>query len=251
MQLIKNNFFITADADVNKTIKGPNGEQLYLDIDFNPFSYSTRTGTVAHTPYYCDINHGLKPGDEVLFHHSVVRKENKVTIGHDIFWNTTFFHIFATINKAILKPIGDFMFVEPIIDSELEKKGMQIKLREEAVIKKGIIRYMSEQVIKSGLKVGDTVQFTKNANYKVKVGDKVLYRMRVRNIRLAERDGEAILLDGDILLKDKKKVIKVSNSVGDIKVGETVAYFGRIEPEVKIKGLDYMVIRETDILYTI
>jgi len=42
MKLIKDVYFVQAEENINKTLKGPNGTTLYLDVDFNPYHYSTK-----------------------------------------------------------------------------------------------------------------------------------------------------------------------------------------------------------------
>lgn len=249
MKLLKNVYFIQSDENANKSIKGENGEELYLDTDFNPYTYTNKIGVIAETPKVCDHNYNLKKGDTVLIHHSVVRELNEVVLGEEKYWRCANYNIFATINNQVLKPMRDFIFVDPIEDTHTHIGDFQIKFDDKPLAQKGIISYLGEDIAKLGVLVGDEIQYTKNANYSVNVGDKELYRMRERNIRLITRNGVPVLLDDQILTKEDLVIYKADN-VKNIHIGDKIGFLERVEPNVVLNGEELLSINTTDIIYT-
>jgi len=135
-----------------------------------------------------------------MIHHSVVRKENKVTIGKEIYYRCPYYHIFASL-EPYFKPVPSFLIVEPIEDSFTHIGELKIKFDDKPLAKIGIVRYAGQEIEDKGIMVGDIVQFTKNANYGVKISGEELYRMRFRNIRLVIRDGEIVILKDQVISK--------------------------------------------------
>lgn len=250
MKLLQNVYFIQADENANKTIKGPNGEDLYLDIDFNPYTYSTKVGTVYKSPQRCDSQYDVKDGDTVLLHHSIVQPVNKVIIEDNIYWRCAYYNIFATINDGMLKPMKDYIFVEPIEDTNTHIGKMQIKFDDKPLAKKGLVKFVGSDGLDAGIKPGDTIQYTSSADYSVKVGDKEMYRMRLRNVRFIERNGEAILLDDAVITKGGT-VKYIADNVTDIKVGDSIGFFERVDPKITFKGEELLSMQTKDIIYTL
>lgn len=246
MRALKNFYLIKADENANKTIKGPNGP-LYLDIDFNPNLYTTKVGTVYACPEMCDSEYDLKDGETVLLSHSIVKDDNKIIIDGETLWKAAYYNIFATLKEGILTPMRDFLFVEPIEDTNTHYGKLQIKFDDKKVAKRGIVRYVGSLMEEIGIKPGDEVQFTKFANYSVKVGDKELYRMRLRNLRLVVREGKPLLLPGQVLT-DKDEVKYIADDVKNVVVGDKVGFFERVESGVDFNG-PLLSMKEENIIY--
>lgn len=272
MQLIKDNFFVTADPDVNKTlkIKGLDGKYLYIDTDFNPYSYATRTGVIAHVPYFIDKDWDydipLKAGDVVLLHHFVCQDKMMVHIGDDTYFKAPYYHIFAKVEDETVIPLEDFLFVNPIEEDESDMFMGKIQIKFEKGFKEGvaIINYLSPKCEKAGLKKGDKVYYTADADYKVHVLGTMFYRMRLRNILLVDRDGELICLNERVLLKklpfldsfgnDNRQeslgqIVKVNKNISNIQVEDTVGYFNGLIKAIEYEGDELLLVKENDINY--
>jgi len=270
MKLIKDIFFIKADKDANKRIKLSTGDSLYVDTDFNKYAYATKTGKITHAPRYVndrwEYDIKLKNGDQVLFHQFVCQNENQVNINGKTYFKADYHHLFAIITKEELKPLENFIFVDPIEETEEDKFDgkLQVKFETGNIKGSGIIKYLSNQALEAGLKVGDKVHYTKNAEYKMQALGKMFYRMRIRNIILIEREGELICMNNKVLMKEEPvkeeflvinqresmgRIVKVGANITDVSVGDKVGYFRGITTAMSHKGESYLSIRKENINY--
>lgn len=270
LQLIKDTFFISADPLANKTlpIKGIDGKNLYLDIDFKPYAYATRVGEVTHVPHFMDdqfaYDNKLDAGDTVIFHQFVCQDENKVVIEDKVYFNASYYHLFAKIKDEEIIPLEDFIFVQPVKEDDSDKFKGKFQIKFEEGVKKGhgVIFSLSKQAEKSGLKKGDVVYYTKNADYSMNVLGIDLYRMRLRNILLVVRDEKLVCLNNQVLVKaidntDRWSTGKEKTQFGEIvetaneelKSGEVINYKKGITQPIEYKGGNYLLLKNDNINY--
>jgi co-chaperonin GroES (HSP10) len=272
LQLIKDTFFISADPMANKTlpIKGLDGKNLYLDIDFKPYAYATKIGVITHAPNFIDdqfeYDNKLAPGDTVIFHQFVCQEDNKVTIGDKTYFKGNYYHLFAKIADEEIIPLEDFIFVKPIkeVDSDKFAGKFQIKFDEGNKKGHGVIFSLSKQAEKAGLKKGDTVYYTKNADYQMNVLGIDLYRMRLRNILLVVRGESLVCMNERILVKAIENTDQWATGKEKTQFGEVQDFFnlptglhGRdivnykkgISQPIEYSGGNYLLINKDSINY--
>jgi len=264
MELIKNVFLISADKDLNSKVK-IGGKSLFVDRDFDKYRYSTQIGEVFSCPKKIDekefINDtAINNGDIVIFHHFVCQPNNLVIVGGKELYKCEFYNLWAKIENQKITPIEDFIFVEPILEPEsnLTSNGLLLKTSREPLKNQGIIFALSSAARKSGLRMGDKVFFTNNADYDIKILESTLYRMRVRNIIGVERNGQLVCLSDKLLVKEivkenklngliyfqnKREKTGVVKSIGEkikgISVGTNVSYFEGLSSSLNYNGENY------------
>lgn len=259
MKLVKDVFFIDADPDINKELRitGSDGNYLYVDIDFDPYSYATRVGIVTHVPEIIDDEYlndnPIVVGDAVMFHHFVCQDENEVIVDGKQYFKAHYGQIYAKIVQDGIEPLERLMYVEPIIDSEADLFNGQYQIKNNKDVKEGhgTVLFLSKQNEKEGLKIGDIVYYTLYAAYKTDVFNTELFRMRQRNIRLIIRDGEMVYLDNMVILKDRNKVHGLGDLVTDIKIGDRVGYFSAVFADVNYNEVDYVSLKRDNINFII
>ncbi len=277
MKLIKDSFLIRADKDSKRvtTIVGHNGEKLLLDTDFNKYHHATQVGEVAFAPQIIDkeyINDNpVKQGDMVVFHHFVCHEDNAVIYGGEVLYKCEYYHLWGKIVNSKLEPLEEFIFIEPILEPEENMKtSAGLLLREDRALMKGIGRVwsLSKQAKKIGLRLGDIVFFTKDADYDIKIADMDLYRMSIRNIIGVERNGQLACLSNKMLVVDiteeqerngliykkheRERFGRVCNMGEDIKgiaYGDVVSYFNGLASELNYNGVKYSFLKEEDVNY--
>jgi len=270
LRTVKDIFFVDADFNANKTmdIKGADGERLYIDIDFDPYAYATRIGAITHTPLIIGDKYKyltkLDKGDIVIFHHFVCQEDNRVIVDGKHYFKADFCHLFAKIKNNTVTPLEQFIFVRPIKDEVKFMGKLQISFEDKNLKSTGIIEYLSEEAKGVGLKVGDKVFYTKNAEYKMNILGTEFYRMRIRNILLVERDGDLICLNDRLLLKAIKKtgmwvtgnekaltaeVCGVMDGESHIAIGDIIGYSRGLDYPIEYKGVEYLLTRRENANY--
>jgi co-chaperonin GroES (HSP10) len=205
----------------------------------------------------------LKEGDVVIFNHIVCQKENKFS---DTLFFCDYFNIYAKVEEGKIIPLEDVFFSEPIID-----KGKTIgcfNVPDKVSDKKALVYEVSNMVKAVGVKKGDIVFFTKNADYPMEVGGKELYKMHLRNVIGIERDGELIPYSKKLLIKNTTKLgmvgglerIYASNTLQEGKVlhsgatdipkGTIVTYFNGMSSAITWKDEDYSFVEEKNLKYS-
>lgn len=283
MKLIKDTFLVRADKDLKKTlsIKGHDGKFLFLDTDFGKYEHATQVGEIASTPLEISpqylYDNQLSEGDKIIFHHFVVQPDNSIRSDGEELFRCDYFHIWCKIKDEKIHPLEDFIFVEPILEPESslwsENKLVQTKTKREFLQNQGIVFAASKSAKIKGVKVGDKVFFTNNADYDIKIIDKLLWRMRIRNIIGIEREGKIICLSDKLIAKeislfpvekesvlilmDEKKrerkgvVISLGNEINGINAGNEISYFYGVSGRLNYKGNNYAFINKENINYII
>lgn len=275
MKLIKDLFLIRADIDSKRvtTVIGHSGGNLHLDTDFNKYHHATQVGEVAFNAQIIDSEYKndnpVKAGDVVVFHHFVCQPDNEVKYNDEKLYKCEYYHIWAKIVNAKLEPLEDYIFVEPVLEPEehTRTEGGLLLRTERAYLKNvGKVFALSNQAKKSGLRMGDIVFFTNDADYDIKLLGTDLYRMQLRNIIGIERNGKLACLTNKMLVADiteaevrsglyyqknpRVRVGVVYNIGEDIKgvaIGEKVSYFNGLTSQLNYCGKKYSFLTTEDI----
>lgn len=225
---------------------------LTIDTDYNKYKHTVQTGKIFATPIGISSKYEndtiLSVGDEVVFHHFVCQSDNRSDFGENVY-RADYFHLYGKINNGKLMALEDIVFVEPIIEdkSNLFCGGLQIKSSLDNVSQQGKVFAASKKAQSLGVKSGDRVFFTKDADYSMKILDTGLYRMRIRNIVAVIRNGRLVCLKDKILIKQIEqeqkegvlfsvsenksllgKIVKTGDSVVGVKEGEIASYYNGV-----------------------
>ncbi len=216
MLVSKNTFIVEVDSQfVPPPVKG-----FFVDTDFNPKLLATKIGKIhTDTIGIAEPNKyetKLNLGDTVVFGHNVCQKKNKV--GENLF-RCAYHAIFAKIVPGVMTrfrivPLEDIFFCEPIKEADKYIGGPGgFVIPGEVSAKKATVYELSESAKKAGLKSGDTVYFTKDADYSIDILDMRFFMMRIRNVIGIERDGKLTTFRNKLLVKNLTKL----GNIGDIK----------------------------------
>lgn len=277
MLVNKDSFLIEVDSPKINTlyIKGILGD-IVVDTDYNKYKHATQIGIIVATPirltpqYLNDTP--LNVGDVVVFHHFVCQPNNKVEFMEGNVYRADYFHIYGKIENGQLIPIEDVFFVSPILEPEenMYEGVLQIKPHREYIKQQGIVYAVSKSLKALGLKVGDKVYFTKDADYSMTINNELLYRMRTRNIVIIERDGELVCLNDKLIVKQfpkvekvgvlfsaritgeqKGEIVKMGENIKGVDKGEVVSYFNGSWGTFNYKGETYSLIELRHLNYVI
>lgn len=146
---------------------------------------SNRLATVVSLPI--DYNGPVKEGDTLLVHHNVFKFYNDMKgiqqSGRSFLKDNLFLidyeQFFLYKQKNQWRAYGKYCFVKPapLKDSYIFKGG-----NEEPLF--GTIKYINQELLDLGVKVGDKISFTPDSEYPFTVDDEKLYRMFTNNITM-------------------------------------------------------------------
>ena len=262
-KVARNKFLI----EVNDQFVRPNIRGLdFIDTDFNPRALATKTGKICCLPisigqeFRYDVE--LKVGDEVVFNHLVCSDKNKFS---DTIFFANYNLIFAVIRDGVLIPLEDSMFLEKIIDVGAEIGCFKVP---DKVSSKCATIYEASLFAKSeGIRNGDIIFFTKDADYPIIIHGKEFYKMHLRNVIGINREGELTTFRNKLLVKDITELGKIGglekiyantslrtgivreSGTTSITQGSLLTYYNSTASIVNWKGSDYAFILEENIKY--
>jgi len=180
---LNNTILIELEKETEDTIKLSTGTELWLDTDIERLWHARQHGIVKYTSPNLSkrINDGLdlKKGDKVYIHHLVI--DNIVEIDGEKLYKADIEQIYAYKRDGEIKMLMDYIFVEPVENEDkVSEHGIIIKSKEKEISNQGIVSYTNK--FTEGFEIGDKIIFQKNCNYKIKVDDRELYRMRNNNV---------------------------------------------------------------------
>ena len=163
----------------------------YGDVEFitstseEDHKSSNRFAIVIATP----INYTgpVKEGDILLVHHNVFkfyndmygrRKSGKSFFKEDLFFvDPDQFYLYKANEKSKWMGYDKYCFIKPLEaqDSYLNKNSKNEPLR-------GTVRYINDELIEKGVKIGDQILYEPESEYEFVVDDEKLYRMFTKNI---------------------------------------------------------------------
>ncbi|MES2395793.1 MAG: hypothetical protein V4549_07310 [Bacteroidota bacterium] len=265
MRIARNKFLVeVSDQFVRPNIKGLE----FIDTDFNPKILATKVGRINSLPICVGSEYKyetkLNVGDEIVFNHLVCQERNKFS--NNIFF-CQYYNIFARIQNGELEPLEDVFFCHKIVEPDTTFPGFHIPGKVSG--KHATVMAVSALVAKEGVKVGDIVYFTKNADYEIVIAGNELYKMHLRNIIGIKREGKLTTFRNKLLVKDVTElgfigglekiyantslrvgVVMESGTTG-IAVGTRITYFNGVASVLSWKGEDYSFINEENIKFVI
>ncbi len=147
---------------------------------------SNRFAEVVSTPLA--YKGPIKKGDTLLVHHNVfkffynmygVQKSGKSYFKEDLFFiDPDQFFLFNDGKQWHAH--GKYCFVKPVENKE--EFFLFTGVKEEPLV--GTIKYINQELIDKGLKVGDQIGFQPDSEYEFTVEDEKLYRMFTNNITM-------------------------------------------------------------------
>ena len=154
------------------------GKELIVNtrIDETDFKFTNRIGEVVIVPR----DGKLQVGDKVIVHHNTFRRwynvRKKLKDSSNMIKENTFSAdldmIYAYDRGEGWVTLEDYCFIKPIPKKEtiFHEEGLYEPLT-------GIVKYSNPILEQQGVKVGDTVVFSKNSEYKFEIEGEVLYKM--------------------------------------------------------------------------
>jgi co-chaperonin GroES (HSP10) len=186
------NFLVRLPKRFKDTIK-VNGQELYLDPKFDEFQHRVMQGEVVSVPMRYEKV--AEPGDTLYFHHHVVMDKGQGLKYNDEEIFIVRYHpdvpyasqAFAVKDEDGIRVLSQWVLLEPIKeDNQLKSDTIQIISFEEEENKRGKIAFINETLEEAGLRVGDTVGFSKNSDYEIEIEGKKYWRMRFDDLLYVE-----------------------------------------------------------------
>ena len=186
------NFLVRLPKRFKDTIK-VNGQELYLDPKFDEFQHRVMQGEVVSVPMRYEKV--AEPGDTLYFHHHVVMDKGQGLRYNDEEIFIVRYHpdtpyasqAFAVKDEGGIRVLSQWVLLEPIAeDNQLKSDTIQIITFEEEENKRGKIAFINETLEEAGLRVGDTVGFSKNSDYEIEIEGKKYWRMRFDDLLYVE-----------------------------------------------------------------
>jgi hypothetical protein len=161
----------------------------YGDVEFivssseEDHKSSNRFATVVSTPL--KYNGPIKKGDTLLVHHNVFKFYNDMygnrKSGKSFFKDDLFFvdmdQFYMYKNEEGWKGYSKYCFVKPL---KVKESYLKKTCKYEPLT--GVVKYINQELIDKGVKVGDTVLYQPDSEYEFRVDDELLYRMFTDNI---------------------------------------------------------------------
>jgi hypothetical protein len=166
-------------------IKNISGIDFFTSTSEEDHTASNRFAKVISVPL-C-YNGEITKGDTLLVHHNVFKFYNDMKgrrkSGKSFFRDNLFFvdydQFFLYKHNEEWKAHDKYCFVKPI---KIKEKFLKTSGSEEPLM--GVIKYINNQLINKGLRVGDEVSFQPESEYEFYVDGEKLYRMFTNNITL-------------------------------------------------------------------
>ena len=180
------NFIVTPLKDRRyDNIKEIGNTQFITSVSEEDHDSSNRLATVVALPI--DYMGPVKIGDTLLVHHNVFKfyndikgrqksgrsflKDNLFLIDHEQFF------LYKRTDKW--RAHGKYCFIKPVNTKESD---ILKNCKEEPLV--GIVKYINQELLDLGVKVGDEISFTPDSEYPFIVDEEKLYRMFTNNITM-------------------------------------------------------------------
>lgn len=164
---------------------------IYLDPKWNEFENRKMEAEIVAVPL--KYNTGAEVGDTLYFHHHVLIAGNgtRQRVQDDIYYvkynpdNSQSTQAYAYKNKdGDVQLLSEWIFLDPEDqpDEEVTESGIITELKKPDFNQFGYVIYDSPAVKELGLNAGDKVMIMKNADYRMKVDGKEVYRTHIDHI---------------------------------------------------------------------
>lgn len=180
MKALKNRVIVKSIADEGVIQDKVTG--LYMVTLFNPGRFDELNfGEVVGIS---DDEDEIQIGDTVMVHHNAFHEgaENKIDSSKNLYNLDKEFMIYCYIRDGKINMVSDFVFMEPVeADKKHTPAGIYLPFLKGP--KQGVIRHMGKPIEDTqGISIGDTVVYTKAADYEMEVEGKLMYRMKQSRI---------------------------------------------------------------------
>ena len=180
------NFIVTPLNDRRyDNIKEIGGAEFITSVSEEDHEASNRLAIVVALPI--DYSGPIKEGNILLVHHNVFKFYNDIKgrqkSGRSYLKDNLFLvdqeQFFLYKQEENWKAHGKYCFIKPapLKDSYIFKGG-----NEEPLF--GTIKYINQELLDLGVKVGDDISFTPDSEYPFMVDEEKLYRMLTNNITM-------------------------------------------------------------------
>lgn len=164
---------------------------IYIDPKWNEFENRKMEAEIVAVPL--KYNTGAEVGDTLYFHHHVLIAGNgtRQRVQDDIYYvkynpnNSQSTQAYAYKNKdGDVQLLSEWIFLDPEDqpDEEVTESGIITELKKPDFNQFGYVIYDSPAVKELGLNAGDKVMIMKNADYRMKVDGKEVYRTHIDHI---------------------------------------------------------------------
>ena len=180
-------YIITPLGERYNNKKNINGKTLILNTQIESFKSVNKKAKVIAVPKAYNLS--IKKGDIVYVHHNVFRRfynmKGKQQNSRSYFKEDLYFcspdQIYLYERNGIVNSFLDRCFVKPLLSDKLiEKIKPNI----------GLLKYISQDLLKKGFKVNDLVSFPSQRNWEFVVNNQLLYCMKSKDILIKhERQG--------------------------------------------------------------
>lgn len=169
---------ISANAEKNH-VKRVGGKDVWIDAIFNPRSAEnvTQDGVI----HACHEEQDVKNGDHVYGHHFMCDEDNKIRVGVEDLYSFPYTELYCVVEEDGIRMLDGWNLIEPIEEAEENYKtesGIYTKSTVDIIRLTGVARWLSPKSRGYGVKSGDTVYFTRIADYEMIVEGKTYYRVR-------------------------------------------------------------------------
>jgi hypothetical protein len=180
------NFIIKPKVNRYDNIKKIDNKELILNTEIFSHQYVSRVGVVLETPTAYKTN--IKVGDEVIVHHNVFRRwhnqNDEEKNSRNYFEEDKYFvyidQIFAYKANNKWEALDGYCFVKPI--EKIESSIIKNNEKERPLI--GVLKYLNNNLKKTGLKQNDLVGFTPESEYEFVIEKEKLYRILTKDITI-------------------------------------------------------------------
>lgn len=257
--IVKKNCFL---VEVQDKYEFPLGMRVDVKWTDERHIFKNHIGKIIGLPIRIDNKYfnefPLVIGDDVFMSHLVC--EDKYRVSHNVFY-AEYFHLFAKVAGAIC-PLDEFILLERGYREQHEL--LKVADKQSGVF--GYAKYLSEYAIQAGVKVGDKVFFTHNANYEFNVQGALYTRIRIRNVVGVERDGELICLNNRALVhpepsfenvsglifekkETQRTAVVLKSNIASVKPNDKVAFYNDVASRCIWRNKEYAFLNEENIKF--
>jgi len=175
---------------------------IRIDKRFNPLYCTDRIATVVEVPLEYTMTCDIEKGDKVILSYLVCQPKRKVIINEQELYFAGINSVWGKVVGDKIKPVGDGIWCELIIDDNLYEGDVQTKLYPERVGQ--LLRVVSTNEISNsvGIYDGDLVLTVTNAG--AEVTDIGLFYAKIMNIIAKVVDGEVTPLANNCVIKENE-----------------------------------------------
>jgi hypothetical protein len=166
------------------------GQRLYLETKFDRMRHARQYGivvSVGDNLEACKIEHKdgimLYEGDKVWMHHFAIEKAHRFEHRGEVYYHLPYSLFYAVLRDGVFLPLGEYVFVKPLRFDD-KWSGIYDPRHGELSKDYGVVVFINDYAKgELGVDVGDVVRIKHaGAQYDMKIGGEVLYRVRMRQL---------------------------------------------------------------------